>query len=208
MEFGKKSDAKKAMKLHHREGITLKQAWKRVKSKDKKSKKRKTSSPKKRKAVSNAKKAMKLKWKEGITLKQAWKRVNKFGDTVCPSGYEVNTRWEGKRGQQQCIKECEVFKIRNPATGRCVNAITYGQRQGTIAVPDGMEINPETGRLRKMCLPGQYRDPVTKRCKTIKPVLQPLIAPAVSGGLMDYGKKYRFGNRHKCSFGSCTSCSR
>ena len=32
MDFGKKGDAKKAMKLMWKEGITLKQAWKRIKS--------------------------------------------------------------------------------------------------------------------------------------------------------------------------------
>jgi hypothetical protein len=171
MDFGKKGDAKKAMKLHHKEGITLKQAWKRVKSKDKKSKKRKTSSPKKRKAVSNAKKAMKLKWKEGITLKQAWKRVNKFGDTVCPPGYEPNARWAGKPGQRQCIKECEIFKVRDPDTGRCTNAITYGQRRGMISLPDGMEINPATGRLRKVCLPPNMRDSGGRCVKPTTPIV-------------------------------------
>lgn len=34
-----------------------------------------------------------------------------------------------------------------------------------LEVPEGYEFNEETGRLRKKCLPGQYRDPVTKRCK-------------------------------------------
>ena len=76
MFFGKKGDAKKAMKLMWKEGITLKQAWKRVKGKDKKSKKEAMSS-KKKKAVANAKKAMRMHHREGITLKQAWKRVNR-----------------------------------------------------------------------------------------------------------------------------------
>ena len=71
-----KGDAKKAMKLMWKEGITLKQAWKRVKGKDKKSKKEAMSS-KKKKAVANAKKAMRMHHREGITLKQAWKRVNR-----------------------------------------------------------------------------------------------------------------------------------
>ena len=30
------------------------------------------------------------------------------------------------------------------------------------------KVNPETGRQRKICQPGQYRDPVTKRCKKIR----------------------------------------
>ena len=62
MDFGKKGDAKKAMKLMWKEGITLKQAWKRIKSgkKGASSKKGKRMSPKKKKAAANAKKAMKL----------------------------------------------------------------------------------------------------------------------------------------------------
>ena len=243
MEFGKKGDAKKAMKLMWKEGITLKQAWKRVKGKDKKSKsggKKKSMSPKKKKAIANAKKAMKLKWKEGITLKQAWKKVNKFGDTVCPSGFEPNVMWTGKPGQRQCLKVCDFYEMRDPVTNKCkkmtmvktvktvpdgmeINPATGRLRKicappnirntkgrciqptAEIVPPPGMEINPATGRLRKMCLPGQYRDPMTQRCKTIKPVLQPLVAPAISGGLMDYGR-FNFGKR-KCGFGTCSACA-
>lgn len=261
MDFGKKGDAKKAMKIHHREGISLKQAWKRVKGKDSK-KKSKTSSPRKRKAQAAAKKAMKLKWREGITLKEAWKRVNKFGtplqgmtekamnfklkdgitvrdalkmvnkfgDTVCPSGFEPNTRWTGKVGQRQCLKACDFYEMRDPVTNRCkkttmaklpktvpegmeINPLTGRLRKicgpanirnskgrciepkAPLLVLPGMEINPKTGRLRKMCLPGEYRDPVTNRCKTIKPLLQPLEMPTLS-----------FGKR-KCGFGTCKACA-
>ncbi len=45
MDFGKKGDAKKAMKLMWKEGITLKQAWKRVKGKESKKKSSKSLSP-------------------------------------------------------------------------------------------------------------------------------------------------------------------
>ena len=179
MDFGKKGDAKKAMKLHHREGITLKQAWKRVKGKESRKKSSKTSSPKKRKSQSMAKKAMKLHHREGITLKQAWKKVNKFGDTVCPDGYEPNLMWTGKRGQSQCIQVCGSGMSRDRVTNRCKKAPSLVGRE----IPQGMEINPQTGRLRKVCLPGQYRDPVTKRCRTIKssrvdsvfPITEPLL---------------------------------
>jgi len=103
MEFGKKGDAKRAMKLHHKEGISLKQAWKRVKS-GKKSKGRKKMSPKKRRAIKNAKKAMKLKWDKGITLKAAWRKVkkNSFGTEDCTQfkndeagcGGNPNCQWD------------------------------------------------------------------------------------------------------------------
>jgi hypothetical protein len=153
--FGKKGDAKKAMKLHHKEGITLKQAWKRVKGKESKKKSSKSLSPRKRKAQAMAKKAMKLKWKEGITLKQAWKKVNKFGDTVCPDGYEPNVMWTGKAGQRQCVQICGPGMFRDPATNRCKKTPSAPvQRQ----IPAGMEINPATGRLRKVCLPPNMRN--------------------------------------------------
>ena len=176
MEFGRKGDAKKAMKLMWREGITLKQAWKKVKggkkSKSRGSPKKRKSrgSPKKRKAVSNAKKAMRLHHREGITLKQAWKRVNRFGDTVCQSGYEMNPKWNGKNPNQRCIKKCGFLQTRDPATNRCkgpLGGLTAASKM--TALKPGYEINPETGRPRKMCLPGQYRHPVTGRCRNIKP---------------------------------------
>ncbi len=170
MDFGKKGDAKKAMKLMWKEGITLKQAWKRVKGKESKKKSSKSLSPRKRKAQAMAKKAMKLKWKEGITLKQAWKKVNKFGDTVCPDGYEPNVMWTGKAGQRQCIQICGPGMFRDPATNRCKKTPSAPvQRQ----IPAGMEINPETGRLRKVCLPPSMRN-AKGRCVAPK---AELIAP-------------------------------
>lgn len=234
MEFGRKGDAKKAMKMMWREGITLKQAWKKVKG-GKKSKsrgsprKRKSrGSPKKRKAVSNAKKAMRLHHREGITLKQAWRRVNRFGDTVCPPGFEANKKWTGRNPNHQCIKECGFLQNRDPLTNRCKGPLGGvkgpSPKTSSSAAPRGFrmpkpgyEINPVTGRERKMCLVGEYRDPNTGRCRKIRPQLQPLMAssmpgqysgvvpPFRSGGLLDYGKKYRFGRR--TSFGTCASCN-
>lgn len=233
MDFGKKGDAKKAMKLMWKEGITLKQAWKRVKGKD--SKKRKPVSSKKRKSKTlkqsdvqaMAKKAMKLKWKEGITLKQAWKKVNKFGDTVCPNGYEPNLKWVGKTPRGQCVKVCSSGMVRDEVTNRCKKLpITRVMRQ----VPAGMEINPETGRLRKVCLPGQYRDPVSKRCKNIKqvsrvnaplPILEPLLienammpseyreSTYMPPGMAAFGKygMFRRGSMKRCGFGTCNVCA-
>ena len=176
MEFGKKGDAKKAMKLMWKEGITLKQAWKKVQSKDKKSKskgKKKAMSPKKRKAVANAKKAMKLKWKEGITLKQAWKKVNKFGDSVCPPDYEPNPGWTGGRGQRQCIQICGPGMYRDPVTNRCKKVSVAPV---AVQIPDGMEINPATGRLRKICLQPNVRN---ARGRCIKPRTVPVLQPGM-----------------------------
>lgn len=230
MEFGKKGDAKKAMKLHHKEGITLKEAWKRVKKGRKSTKKGRAASPKKKRCAAC-----------GPTLKQLLRKMNKFGDTVCSQGYEPNPGWERRPGQQQCIKECGVFEVRDQISRRCVNAIKYGQKSGMISLPSGKElgptgrlrnvclppnmrdprnnrcvkptapiilkpgyeINPDTMRPRKMCLPGQYRDLISGRCRTIRPVLQPLIAPIVVGsrvmGVDPFPMK-------RSSFGTCTTC--
>ena len=200
MDFGKKDDAKKAMKLMWKEGITLKQAWKRVKAgkKGKASKKRKGMSPKKKKAAANAKKAMKLKWKEGITLKQAWKKVNKFGVTVVPDGMEINPATGRLR------KVCLPPNMRNDK-GRCVKP------KAPVVLKPGYEINPETGKMRKMCLPGQYRDPISGRCKTIKDFsVEPLLikdpVPTTESLLLNLGKKCKFGNNRKCGFGTCKPC--
>ena len=239
MEFGKKGDAKKAMKMMWREGITLKQAWKRVKggksprrSRSPKRSKRRASpkrrmSPKKRKAVSNAKKAMRMHHREGITLKQAWKRVNRFGYTVCPAGYAPNPNWKKNDGRgKQCIKACEPGSVRNYVTGRCnkmsgsvvplgyepnPNYYIGSGRQpfvkacplGTIrtasgkcksiapSLPLGYEINPETGRRRVACGPNQYRDPNTGKCRNV-------IAPprdASLGYISDDAAYMVFGNK-------------
>jgi len=102
LEFGKKrrttavkrnqSNAKKAMKLAHSRGITLKQAWAIVKKQSggtsrktttKRSKKttKRSKTTKSRKSTtkgrSQAKRAMKLAHREGISLKAAWKRIKK-----------------------------------------------------------------------------------------------------------------------------------
>jgi hypothetical protein len=127
MEFGKKyALQRKVMKLSYKEGITLKQAWKKVKA----GKKAKKPSSKKSKSKNLAKKAMKLMWKDGITLKQAWKKVkagNKFGAaTVCKQGLEYNPWWGEPRlatrpaaNRQECIKECVLPRVRNTKTNFC-----------------------------------------------------------------------------------------
>ena len=282
------ANAKKAMKLRWKEGITLAQAWKKVKSGKKTSPKRKRAvspkrkravSPKRKRAISNSKKAMNIMWKEGISLKKAWSKVSRFGDTVCPRDYEPNLLWNNTDSRQQCIKMCRPGLVRNPITNRCIkmrsdspprevlpgyeinpetgrtrripnvpapravlpgyeiNPATGRMRRiqggsSSREVLPGYEINPATGRTRRECPPGQYRDPVSLRCKNISSFsIEPLIAPPYIpplrgeyvppvvpnyvpfGGttLMDFGFSKRrasarknFGGR--CGFGSCTSC--
>ena len=220
MDFGKKGDAKKAMKLHWKEGISLKAAWKRVKGgkKTTSSRKRTRSSPKRKKAQSNAKKAMRIHHREGISLKQAWKRVNRFGttgltfDSDCPPGYESNPQITGK----PCLKKCGFYEMRNPQTNKCVkmkmvkpsvsqpfnlmdapiemSSSKRGRGRPPLpkvlkAPPMGYELGP-TGRIRKICGPDQYRDPVTGRCRTVK------------SSAMAFAK-----NHYRCGFGSCSACA-
>ena len=205
MDFGKISprkkrasmNAKKAMKLMWSEGITLKEAWKKVlsgkramspKRKRVMSPKRKRAmSPKRKRAIANSKKAMNIMWKQGISLKKAWSKVNRFGDTVCPQGYEPNPTWNADNiKRQQCIKICQPGYVRNPITNRCIkmagasppreilpgyeiNPATGRTRRTQSAsssqeVLPGYEINPATGRTRRVCQPGQVRNPITNRC--------------------------------------------
>ena len=209
MEFGKKGDAKKAMKLKWKKGITLKQAWKEIKGGKKYSSKRKTkTSPKRKRVQNNAKKAMRMHHREGISLKQAWKRVlntkSRFGargltwDSDCPSGYESNPSIFGN----PCLKKCGPHQERNPKTNKCVGS--YPRRVAKhnktphltptkveTIIPSGYELNPTTGRLRKICTPDQYRDPVTGRCRAYK------------GNLSIFGSR----NCSRCSFGgTCSAC--
>ena len=57
------------------------------------------------------------------------------------------------------------------------------------APPMGYELGP-TGRIRKICGPDQYRDPVTGRCRTVK------------SSPMAFAKSH-----YRCGFGSCSACS-
>jgi len=148
------------------------------------------SSPKLRKisqktAHAHAKRAMKLHHSKGISLKQAWRIVlkkNKFGDSVCGKGYEVNRNWSRSKGQKQCLKECDFYETRDQSTNRCKKMTMVNSTRGDglryrpprAAPPRGYEINPETGRQRKICPRGYYRDPDTGRCRKIQSSLKPL----------------------------------
>ena len=84
-EFGKRKKkpdirklAARAMRMHKREGITLKAAWKKVyphKDRKKAKKYKKVSKAQKKKSSSMAKRAMRMHHREGITLKAAWRKV-------------------------------------------------------------------------------------------------------------------------------------
>ena len=175
MEFGKKGDAKKAMRIHHREGISLKAAWKRVKkSGAKKSGAKKRKSTKKlSKTQRLAKKAMKLHHSKGIPLKKAWKMVQKFGETAdmySPPGL-VDYEFNDATGKYR--KRCKSYQQRD-AMGRC-------KGRKPVTVPPGKEINPETGRLRNICAPPKYRNTLGRCVGQQKPLKPGYIINPKSG---------------------------
>ena len=188
--FGDVNEYGKKLKMT-KKAIAARRAYRRKKS----SKRSRRSSPKRRKisqktARARAKRAMKLHHSKGISLKQAWRIVlkkNKFGDSVCGRGYEVNRNWNRTKGQRECLKECDFYEIRDNKTNKCKKMKMVNKTYGYVPpryvpprprsrVPRGYEINPETGRQRKICPPGHYRDPDTGRCKRIQSSVRPLIS--------------------------------
>ena len=159
MEFGKKDAARRAMRIHHREGISLKAAWKKVLGNKKKPVK-KTKKNSLSKTQHLAKKAMKLHHSKGIPLKKAWKMVQKFGTYTPPDlvDYEFNPETGKYR------KRCLDYQYRSDE-GRC-------RGSKPVIPPPGKEINPETGRLRNICTVPKMRN-TSGRCvgprKDLKP---------------------------------------
>ena len=115
------------------------------------------------------------------------------------AGFEFNP----KSGKYRKI--CDPPKVRNEQ-GRCVVP------RAELVLKPGYEINPETGRARKMCKQDEYRDPVTKRCRKMKFSVQPLIWQSPSAEMnpltefSSFGRRNRYGGR-KCGFGSCMACN-
>jgi hypothetical protein len=74
---------------------------------------------------------------------------------------------------------------RDPMSGRCMGKM----RPGPVGIPDGYEINPTTGRYRKMCLSGYYRTP-RGRCVPMKQALQYEDATEYPPGLNPFDADY------------------
>ena len=180
MQFGKKGDAKKAMRIHHREGISLKAAWKRVKNSG--AKKRK-STKKLSKTQSLAKKAMKLHHSKGIPLKKAWKMVQKFGVTADAYSPPELVDYEFNDATGKYRKRCKSYQQRD-AAGRC-------KGRKPVIVPPGKEINPETGRLRNICEPPKYRN-IRGRCIGARKPLKPgyMINPKTGRAQLQFKEGY------------------
>ncbi len=113
--------------------------------------------------------------KEGYEINPATGRLRK----VCVYGRNVNGRCFGRPMDQtmpprmgyEYAPDGKLRKIclygRDPITGRCVGK----PRLGPVGIPEGYEVNPVTGRYRKMCLSGYYRTP-RGRCVPMKEALK------------------------------------
>lgn len=97
----------------------------------------------------------------------------------CKPGWyrdEMTNRCRKIGAKNRELKPCRPGWERNPITNRCIKSLDISNMDpfpsrrapGPLMlsdVPKGMEINPDTGRLRKRCEYNEYRDPVTGRCK-------------------------------------------
>ena len=113
--------------------------------------------------------------REGYEINPETGRLRK----ACVYGRNVNGRCFGRPMDQtipprmgyEYAPNGKLRKIclygRDPITGRCVGK----PRLGPVGIPEGYEVNPGTGRYRKMCLPGYYRTP-RGRCVPMKQALQ------------------------------------
>ena len=162
MEFGKKDDAKRAMKIHHREGISLKDAWKKVRKTSKSSHKKSNKKNELTKTQRLAKKAMNLHHSKGIPLKKAWKMVQKFGVNMYSPPDLVDYEFNTSTGKYR--KRCYDYQSRD-ISGRC-------RGRKPLIAPSGKEINPETGRLRNICELPKTRN-VNGRCVAPRESLKP-----------------------------------
>jgi len=129
--------------------------------------------------------------KEGYEINPETGRLRK----VCVYGRNVNGRCFGRPMDQtipprmgyEYAPNGKLRKIclygRDPVSGRCVGK----PRLGPVGIPEGYEVNPGTGRYRKMCLPGYYRTP-GGRCVPMKQALQyedAMEYPVISGNPFD-----------------------
>jgi hypothetical protein len=113
--------------------------------------------------------------KEGYEINPETGRLRK----VCVYGRNINGRCFGRPMDQtipprmgyEYAPNGKLRKIclygRDPVSGRCMGK----PRLGPVGIPEGYEVNPGTGRYRKMCLPGYYRTP-RGRCVPMKQALQ------------------------------------
>lgn len=196
--------AKKAMKLHHTRGITLKKAWEMV---------QKFGEPPEIVDYEFNPESGKYrkKCKEYQTRDESG-RCKGRKPVIPPPGKEINP----DTGRLRNI--CEPPKMRN-VRGRCV-----GSRKD---LKPGYIINPKTGRPQLASKEGYYRDPITNRWKKIPRMpgveydisnvqknlnrIRSKSQPPIDISdvsleddefSMVYGKK-----QFKCGFGTCNACA-
>ena len=174
------ANAKKAMKLRWKEGITLAQAWKKVKSGKKTSPKRKRAvspkrkragSPKRKRAVSSKRKsAVSPKRKSAVSpkRKRAIASSKKAMNIMWKEGISLKKAWSkvSRFGDTVCPRDYEPNPLWNNTDSRqqCIKMCRPGLVRNPITnrcikmrsdsppreVLPGYEINPETGRTRRI----------------------------------------------------------
>lgn len=168
MDFGRKksnNNAKKAMKLHHKEGITLKQAWKIVKCTDNKTKTCKKLKKKKTKSSFGNPTPPKLVGYEFIKGKYVKMCKNggrgryKNGRCKLPLKNAPDDDHEINEKTGRVRKKCKPPSFRIPS-GRCITEKSV--------IPPGKKINPLTGRLVNICPDGKRKDGKCKKPRTLK----------------------------------------
>ena len=165
MDFGKYDLQRKVLKLKHRDGLTLKQAWAQVKggrgspSRRRRRSGRAPASEKQKRQREMAAKAMRL-YKSGkaASLSDAWAQVKGgqggFGSFLksmfgtwsgpCPED-EENSPKTGK-----CVKKCKSYQTRSPTSGRCVGREPDEWKLFRGPCPRGKMNSPKTGRCIKI----------------------------------------------------------
>ena len=216
MEFGSRHDAKKAMKLKWKEGISLKEAWKRVNK------------------FGNC--------GETHTRERAREQHLAFGNECisCGEGFEPNPAWQRGSRKKPCLKKCEDGFLRSEKSNRCVSIqkAVKKETKGQISAFDFMNPKPVKQITKDpsdcvgdfepnpMWYSGSRKSPCLKKCKdgltrsltsnrcvklpkqlsTDPVLLEPLVArrQLMMPTVPSYkGKPCSFGNR-----AACTSCGK
>ena len=165
------SNAKKAMRMHHREGITLKQAWKKVNRFGYTvCEKGMTPNPNWVASGGRGKQCIK-ECPPGTIRNYSTGRCRKIigDDAVVPPGYEPNPNYTIGSNRQPFVKSCPPGSFRT-ASGKC----------------------------KKIdCGPGKYKNPNTGKCVNVKGAAMPYSLIDTTGLDLDFGKTLGMGGTYR-----------
>jgi serine/threonine protein kinase len=111
---------------------------------------------------------------KGALTKNEYNRYSRLFQQMFNSNLEIRTSFtatEYKNWYEQILNDLGVF-TRLGITGKKKDEMKKTDEMKTFLqqCPEGKEYNIDTKRCIKSCLPGQYRDVITRRCKKIKVV--------------------------------------